>query len=89
MAITIGQRILTQTICHHLAISEDRAWELHVRGRKLDPSWEVFGEKLLGSLCAAPGTPTIGERLMSVVIGFRLEVSTESSIGIFGSRADH
>ena len=66
MATTIGQRILTQTVCHYLTIPEDRAWEVHVlggtlvlkylvQGRELDPAWDEAGEKLLRILSAPVG----------------------------------
>ena len=44
---TIGQRILAAVISHQLGISMDRASEVYVRDRSIDPSWEMVGIELL------------------------------------------
>jgi hypothetical protein len=47
MKETIGQCVLAAIISHQLGISMDRALKLYVRGRHVDPSWEVVGAELL------------------------------------------
>jgi hypothetical protein len=47
MKENIGQRALAAVISHQLGISRDRALKIYVRGRHVDPSWEVVGMELL------------------------------------------
>jgi hypothetical protein len=73
MEPTIGQRILAAVLAHQLGIPAERALELYVEGREIDPSWEQVGQSLLksalastsiqGTLPPAPGPHIVRRKL--------------------------